>query len=527
MYKILVSDPLSKQGIQALVESEDMEVIEKTNLSESELLEDIQQYDALLVRSQTKVTKEVFDAAGRLKVVARAGVGVDNIDLDAATKNGVIVVNAPDGNTISAAEHTFAMMMSVARCIPQAHQSLTSGKWERKTFKGVEFKGKALGIIGLGRIGVEVAKRAKAFQMRVVAYDPFLSEEKASKMGVEKASLIGALETADFITVHTPLLKETYHLIGPKQFGLMKKGVRIVNCARGGIIDEEALFEAIQNKKVAGVGLDVFENEPPEDHPLVGLPEVVVTPHLGASTKEAQENVAVDVSHEVIRILRGEPFKNAVNLPPVSADVMRKLEPYYALAERLGQIAVQLAKGTPEEVEITFAGELTEVDTAPLTRTVLKGLLSYYLGSSVNYVNAPHLAKHHDLSYSVEKTTKNRGFSSLITVTLKTGEELRRISGTMLNGYGPRIVKIDEYAIDISPQDHLLIIQHTDKPGMIGHVGSLLGKHGVNIGTMQVGRKDVGGQAMMALTVDKKIEKALIEELHELVDIISVKDIEL
>ena len=290
------------------------------------------------------MTREVFEAAKNLKVVARAGVGVDNIDLDEATKNGVIVVNAPDGNTISAAEATFAMMMAVARRIPQAHQSLTSGKWERKLFKGVEFKGKTLGIVGLGRIGVEVARRAKAFQMRVLAYDPFLSEEKAEKIGVEKASLEDALKEADFITVHTPLMKETHHLIGRKQFESMKKGVRIVNCARGGIIDEDALYEAIQKEIVAGAGLDVFENEPPENHPLVGLPEVVVTPHLGASTEEAQENVAVDVSEEVIRILRGEPFKNAVNLPPVSADVMRKLEPYYSLAERLGQIAVQLAK---------------------------------------------------------------------------------------------------------------------------------------------------------------------------------------
>lgn len=527
MFNILVSDPLSKQGIQALLEAEDMEVVEKTKLSEMDLLREIPNYDALLVRSQTKVTKEVIEAATRLKVVARAGVGVDNIDLEEATKQGVIVVNAPDGNTISAAEHTFAMMMAVARCIPQAHQSLSSGKWDRKAFKGVEFKGKILGIVGLGRIGAEVAVRAKVFQMRVVAYDPFLSEEKAKKLGVEKVSLDEALKAADFITVHTPLLKETYHLISHEQFKIMKKGVRIVNCARGGIIDEEALADAIRGRKVAGAGLDVFENEPPENHPLIDLPEVVVTPHLGASTEEAQENVAVDVSEEVIRILRGEPFKNAVNLPPVSADVMRKLKNYYSLAERLGQIAVQLAKGTPEQVEITYAGELTEVDTAPLTRTVLKGLLSHYLGASVNYVNAPHLAKHHDLAYSVEKTAKNRGFSSLITVKLRTETEERRVAGTMLNGYGPRIVKIDDYAIDISPQDHLLLIHHTDKPGMIGHVGSLLGKQRVNIGTMQVGRKDVGGRAMMALTVDKKIEKSMMAELFSLEDIFSVLDIEL
>lgn len=527
MFNLLVSDPLSKQGIQALLDAEDVQVEERTNLSEEELLQEIPKYDALLVRSQTRVTEAVFAAADRLKVVARAGVGVDNIDLDAATKKGVIVVNAPDGNTISAAEHTFAMLMATARRIPQAYKSLIAGRWDRKAFRGVELKGKTLGVVGFGRIGVEVAKRAKAFQMKVVAFDPFLTEEKAKKTGVEKASLGEVVAVADFLTVHTPLTKETHHLIDSEQFKKMKTGVRIVNCARGGIIDEEALYEAICSGKVAGVALDVFESEPPTDNPLLTLQEVVVTPHLGASTAEAQENVAVDVSDEVLRILRGEPFKNAVNLPPVSADVMRKLEPYFLLAEKLGEIAVQLGKGTPEEVNIAYAGELADVNTAPLTRTVLKGFLSHYLGSTVNYVNAPHLARQHDLSYSIERTSRHRGFASLVTVTLKTEEGDRRVAGTILNGYGPRIVKIDDYSIDISPQDHLLLIRHTDRPGMIGHVGSILGRQGVNIGTMQVGRKDVGGNAMMALTVDKKIEKQVMDELNMLADIFSVQDIEL
>lgn len=527
MFNLLVSDPLSKHGIQALLDAEDVQVEERTNLSEAELLEEIPKYDALLVRSQTKVTEAVFAAADRLKVVARAGVGVDNIDLDAATKKGVIVVNAPDGNTISAAEHTFAMLMATARRIPQAYKSLTSGRWDRKAFRGVELKGKTLGVIGFGRIGIEVAKRAKAFQMKVVAYDPFLTEEKAKKSGVEKASLEEALRNADFVTVHTPLTKETHHLISSDQFKKMKTGVRIINCARGGIIDEKALYEAVCGGKVAGAALDVFESEPPTKSPLLTLPEVVVTPHLGASTAEAQENVAVDVSDEVLRILRGEPFKNAVNLPPVSADVMRKLEPYFLLAEKLGEIAVQLGKGTPEEVRIAYAGELADMNTAPLTRTVLKGFLSHYLGSTANYVNAPHLARQHDLGYSIERTSRHRGFASLVTVTLKTESEERRVAGTILNGYGPRVVKIDDYSIDISPEDHLLLIRHTDRPGMIGHVGSILGRHGANIGSMQVGRKDVGGNAMMALTIDKKIEKDVMSELNKLADIFSVQDIEL
>ncbi|HET7577898.1 MAG TPA: phosphoglycerate dehydrogenase [Bacillales bacterium] len=526
-FNILVSDPLSKQGIQALLDAEDVQVDESTNLSENELLEVISNYDALLVRSQTKVTEEVLEAAHRLKVVGRAGVGVDNIDLEAASKKGVIVVNAPDGNTISAAEHTFAMMMAAARRIPQAYQSLTGGRWDRKTYRGVELKGKTLGVVGLGRIGAEVAKRARAFHMKVIAYDPFLTEERAGKLGIDKVSLDEAMENADFLTVHTPLIKETHHLIGQDQFEKMKPGVRIVNCARGGIIDETALYEAIRKGKVAGAALDVFEEEPPLDNPLLKLPEVVVTPHLGASTAEAQENVAVDVSEEVLRILRGEPFKNAVNLPPVSSEVMRKLEPYFLLAEKLGEISVQLGKGTPVEVKIAYAGELTDVDTAPLTRTILKGFLSHYLGSNANYVNAPHLAKQHDLGYTVEQTPKHRGFASLVTVTVKTEEDERLVAGTILNGYGPRIVKIDDYSIDISPQDHLLLIRHTDRPGMIGRVGSILGQHEINIGTMQVGRKGIGGKAMMALTVDKKLEKAVIAELVKLEDIYSVRDIEL
>lgn len=527
MFNILVSDPLSQHGIQALLDAEDVHVDEETDLSHDELLAVIPGYDALLVRSQTKVTADVLEAAQRLKVVGRAGVGVDNIDLQAATNHGVVVMNAPDGNTISAAEHTFAMMMATARRIPQAYQSLSAGKWDRNAFRGVELNNKTLGVIGLGRIGTEVAKRAKAFHMNIVAYDPFLTEERAEKMGVEKATVDEVAGKADFITVHTPLTKETHHLISSEQFGKMKPGVRLVNCARGGIIDEAALYTAIRDGQVAGAALDVFETEPPTDSPLLTLLEVVVTPHLGASTEEAQENVAVDVSGEILRVLRDEPFKNAVNLPSVSAEIMQKLKPYFLLAEKLGEMTVQLAKGTPVDVGITYAGELTEIDTAPLTRTMLKGILAYYLGTKVNYVNAPHLAKHHGVAYNEERTPKHRGFTSLVTITLKTDQEERSVSGTLLNGYGPRIIKIDDYSIDVLPQDHLLLIRHTDRPGMIGRVGTTLGEHDVNIGTMQVGRRDVGGQAIMMLTVDKKVAKESLIKLEELEDIISVQDIDL
>lgn len=528
MFNILVSDPLSEHGIQALLEAEDVHVDKNTELSPEELIDAIPNYDALLVRSQTQVTAEVLEAAQKLKVVGRAGVGVDNIDLDEATNNGVVVVNAPDGNTISAAEHTMAMMMATARRIPQAYSSLSAGQWDRKAFRGVELNDKTLGVIGFGRIGTEVAKRAQAFHMQIVAYDPFLSQERAQKLGIEKATVDEVCSRADFLTVHTPMTKETRHLIGHEQFQNMKDGVRVVNCARGGIIDEEALYEAIRGGKVAGAALDVFEAEPPTDSPLLNLPEVVVTPHLGASTEEAQENVAVSVSEEILQVLRDEPFKNAVNLPVVSEEIMQKLKPYFLLVEKLGEMAVQLAKGTPVDVGVTYAGELTDVDTAPLTRTILKGMLSFYLGSKVNYVNAPELAKQHELAYTVERTPKHGGFTSLVTVTLTSDEdEVRSVSGTLLNGYGPRIIKIDGYAIDISPDDHLLLIRHADVPGMIGRVGTILGTHDVNIATMQVGRKDVGGQAIMMLTVDKKTPQKALEELEALEDIMSVQDVEL
>lgn len=527
MYRILVTDPLSNQGIEPLKGHHDVTVDVKTGLDQEELLTIIAGYDALLVRSQTQVTSEVFERADALKVVGRAGVGVDNIDLDAATNRGVIVVNAPDGNTMSTAEHAFAMMMAVARNIPQAYKSTTSGKWDRKTFRGVELNEKSLGIIGLGRIGTEVARRAKAFRMNVLAYDPFLTTERAKKLGIEKCEIDEVVANADFITVHTPLIKETHHLISYDQFQKMKDSTYVINCARGGIIDEKALYDAIVEKKVAGAALDVFESEPPENNPLLSLPEVVVTPHLGASTQEAQTNVAIDVCREVINVLQDEPFKNAVNLPNLPGDLMERLEPYVHLCEKMGRMAVQLSGGALEQIQITYSGELNHMETAPLTRNLLKGILSHHFGSQVNYVNVMHLTRLHDLSYSVEKSSHNRGFASLITVKLKTEEEERTLSGTLLNGYGARIIKMDDYSIDVAPEDYLLWIQHTDRPGMIGRVGSILGAGDVNIGTMQVGRKHIGGSAIMILSIDKSIPDHVLRELDRLDDIFSVKEIDL
>lgn len=527
MYKVLVSDPLSELGLQKLLEADDVQVDQKIGLSEDELIQIIPEYDALLVRSQTKVTPAIIEAASRLKAIGRAGVGVDNIHIQAATNKGIVVINAPDGNTISTAEHSFAMMMSLARRIPNAYYSMMNGNWDRKSFVGVELNHKVLGVVGLGRIGAEVAKRAKAFNMKVVAYDPFLTEDRAKKMGVVAATIDELVKQADFITVHTPLTKETKYLIGSKEFEKMKTGVRIINCARGGIIEERALLEAIQTGKVAGAALDVFEVEPPIDNPLLHLPQVVVTPHLGASTIEAQENVAIDVSEEILHVLRQESFKNAVNLPSVPANVMEKLEPYIVLSEKLGNFVAQTAIGGIQDVLVTYSGDLTEIDTASLSRTVLKGVLSYHLGEGVNYVNAPTLAKSREISFTEQKSPANKGFTNLITVTLKTNQEERKVAGTLLNGYGARIVKFDDYSIDIQPKGHLILIHHHDRPGVIGRVGTMLGNNGVNIATMQVGRRDVGGNAIMVLEVDRQVSPDVLDTLGEVNEVISVREIDL
>lgn len=399
MFKVLVSDPISDFGLQQLMNAEDVEVVKQTGLSEEELISIIGEFDALLVRSQTTVTERVMEAGVKLKAIGRAGVGVDNIDLAAATTKGIIVINAPDGNTITTCEHTFAMMMALARHIPQAYAKTVDGNWDRKSFLGVELRNKKLGVFGLGRIGIEVAKRAAVFGMTVLGYDPFMSEERANQLGIKLVSIDEIIRTADFMTVHTPLTKETRHMIGKPQFDVMKPGMRIINCARGGIIDESALIEALDQDIVAGAAFDVFEQEPPaKDHPFFTHPKMIVTPHLGASTAEAQENVALDVSEQVIRILRNEPFKNAVNMPSISPELLNKLQPYFKLCEQLGYSLAQMTDGAVREITIECAGELANLDTEPLSPYVLKGVLTHHLGKGqVNVVNAFHLAKQRDI----------------------------------------------------------------------------------------------------------------------------------
>lgn len=518
-YKILISDPISEEGIFPLRQAEGITVEFDTELDPVALAEKIAGFDALLVRSKTQVTRELIEKADKLKIIGRAGVGVDNIDLEAATENGIIVVNAPDGNTNSAAEHTIAMLMAMARKIPQAFTAMRKGEWDRKSYVGVELKGKTLGVVGLGRIGAEVALRAKGQRMNIIAYDPFLTPEKAEELGIGFGTVEEVLKASDFITVHTPLLKETRHLIDADAFGLMKKGVQIINCARGGIIDEDALYDAIESGKVAGAALDVFEQEPMVDFRLLSLPEVIATPHLGASTYEAQENVAIDVSLDVVNYFANGMVHNSVNLPSVPHEVMKKIEPYFELSERLGTFLTDLSGSVATEVNISYSGELANLEVGPLTRNILKGILKRHLGSRINDVNALFLAHQKGITVNERKSVAARGFSSLISVEIVTQAGSWTAAGTVLNGQGARIVRVDEYIVDVIPAGHLMFIRHHDRPGVIGRVGTLLGQEEVNIATMQVGRSVEGGDAIMMLTIDKAAEDESIRQLEELPEI--------
>ncbi|MEH7081637.1 phosphoglycerate dehydrogenase [Neobacillus drentensis] len=514
MYKVLVTDGISNTGLKCLIEHPNFTVDRQPTLPTKDLKIIIGEYDALIVRSQTKVSEELLKAAGRLRVIARAGVGVDNIDVNAATKKGIIVINAPGANTIAATEHTLAMMLSLARKIPQAHQKTVSGQWDRNSFKGVELYKKTLGVIGMGKIGTEVAKRAKSFGMNILGFDPYLTEERAKKLGMTKASLDVIAQESDFITIHTPLTNDTRGLINDAYLRKTKKGVRFVNCARGGVIDEKSLVRAIQSGHVAGAALDVFEKEPVSDPELLQNPNIIVTPHLGASTVEAQEKVAQEVSAEIIEIFESQSIQNAVNMPQMSGETQAKLQPYLLLGDQMGQLVIQLLnKQAPAKIEINYYGDLIDEDTELLTRTMLKGVLSYHLSDSVNLINALHLLKEQGVSYNVVKNATNKGFANYMELSVSNVIETAKIGATVLNGYGARILKINQYRIDVKPEKFLLYIKHRDVPGMIGKVGSLLGDHQINIGTMQVGRTEVGGEAIMVLTVDKTLNANVIHVL--------------
>ncbi|MFT8872462.1 MAG: phosphoglycerate dehydrogenase [Sporolactobacillus sp.] len=513
MYKVMVADPISASGLRALTDNDQFHIDERTALDEETLTHVIADYDALIVRSQTRVTRRIIEAADHLRVIARAGVGVDNIDIDAATEKGIIVINAPAGNTMAATEHTLAMMLALARNIPQAYVSLVNGRWERKAYKGVELYHKTLGIVGMGRIGSEVAKRAKSFDMQILGYDPFLTEDRAKKMGILKADLDTIAAQADFITVHTPLTAETRGLIDAKFLAKTKKGVRLVNCARGGIINEADLLDALVAGKVAGAAIDVFEQEPPQNTALIQHPNVIATPHLGASTAEAQEKVAHSVSKEIVGIFLSGAVQHAVNLPRISEAVQQKISPYLIIGKQTAELLMQIFRKAPEKIKINYYGELFLEDTGLLTREMIKELLSYFLDTSINIVNVMQVLKAHSLSYSVQKNASHKGLTHLIELEVASGDDKASIACTFLPGFGGRIISINGYRLDMEPERFLLYINHNDVPGMIGSVGTALGKASVNIGSMYVGRETIGGRAVMVLTVDRAVPETVREQL--------------
>ena len=512
--KVLVSDPLAEEGLEILRAACDVDV--RTGLSEDELCSILGDYDALLVRSGTEVTARVIEAGRNLRFIGRAGVGVDNIDVEVATRKGILVANAPEGNTLAATEHTMAMMQALARNIPQANASLKKKEWKRSKFMGVELNEKTLGIVGFGRIGREVAKRANAMDMKCVAYDPFITKERAAQLGVEMMSMEDLFRISDVITVHTPLIAETRHVINAKSIATMKDGVRIINCARGGIIDEKALYDAIKSGKVAGAALDVFEEEPPLESPLLSLDQVIVTPHLGASTVEAQLNVAVSVAKQCIEVLRGRSAKYVVNAPMVPPEQAEVLEPYAQLAEKMGRFAIQTAGGRLSSVECIYGGELSAYAGSMkfVTRLALKGLLDPILQEPVNIVNAEFIARERGIAVSETVTQEAKGFKNLITIRIKTDKGGESVSGTVFFKGRSRIVAVGGYTMDMIPEGYVIVSRHLDKPGVIGRASTILGKCNINIAGMQVGRINPGEQAIMVLNVDSEVPAEVMEEIR-------------
>ena len=522
--KILIADPISDRGVELLKKNPSFQVDKNIGLKEDQLCEIIGEYDALVVRSQTKVTKRVLDAAKKLRVVGRAGVGVDNVDVDAATRRGIIVMNTPGGNTISTAEHTFSMMMALARNIPQAHGSMKAGKWDRKSFEGVELYNKTLGIVGMGRIGSEVARRAIAFGMRVLVYDPFLSLSRAKALQVEVVELDEIYARSDFITVHVPMTDQTKGMINKDTMAKMKDGVRLINCARGGIINEKDLYDAIKGGKVAGAALDVYEVEPPKDSPLRDLEAVVMTPHLGASTQEAQESVGVEVAEQIAEVLAGGTIRNAVNMPSLDAKTLAVWQPYLTFGEKMGRLVAQIAPQRVERLVIEFCGKATELETNPIARAVLRGFLEKAEGAEVNYVNAPVVAEQLGIKVAEMKSTEPIDYAELINVRAFANGTSASVSGTFYGSVNnPRIVRINDNPVEAVPSGVLFLMHNKDRPGIVGWIGTIMGKHGVNIASMSLGRDKQGGQALTVLNLDSAPGEAVLAEIKADKDIFDVK----
>ena len=528
--KIFVADDVSDTGLAPL-RSAGFQVEKRVGLPRAELVEALKDSDGLIVRSETKVTADLLDDATSLRVIGRAGVGVDNIDVQAATIRGVVVMNAPDGNTITTAEHTIALLISLARSIPQANSSLKAGRWERKKFIGVELQGKTLGIVGLGRIGRVVASRARALGMQIVAYDPFIAPEQARDLEIELAPLDDVYARADFLTVHTPLTAETRGLINGEVLGKMKHGARLINCARGGLVDEDALYEALSNGSIAGAALDVFSEEPPpQEHRLLQLDQVIATPHLGASTTEAQEGVAFTVAEQMRDFLLTGALRGAVNVPAISVKEFNLMQPYVALAEGLGRFQAQLVEQAVNEVRIEFAGEIVDMDATPVTRAFLAGFLRD-VSARVNVVNAFLIADERGIKVTTTYVRSAGDNAPAMRTEIMAGPSRRSLAGNLIGYAGQRregrITEIDGFHLEARPEGHLLVMRNHDVPGVIGKVGTILGEGGVNISRFHLGRRERGGEAMAVIEVDAPLSRDTLQSLRALEQVISAQPIEL
>jgi D-3-phosphoglycerate dehydrogenase len=525
--KVLISDSMGDAGIEIFENQEGIELDVKTGLTPDELKEIIGQYDALAIRSTTQVTKEILESATNLKVIARAGIGLDNVDIDEATKKGVAVMNTPGGNTVTTAEHAIAMMMALTRNIPRGTQSMKDGKWEKKLLQGREINNKVFGVIGFGNIGSIAASLAKGLRMKVIVFDPNISSEHIEKAGFDYVTLDQLYEQADYITIHVPKMDATIDLLDAEAFAKMKDGVMIINCARGGIVNEAALYDAIKAGKVAGAALDVFSTEPPGENPLLTLDEVIATPHLGASTREAQINVAVAAANQIIAYLLHDTVINAVNVPSVTGEVLKQLKPFLYLAEKMGTMQAQITKGGVKEVDIEYIGKFPDLDLKPVTIDCIKGLLTQFVQHEVNSVNAISLANEMGIKISESTSTEAGNFLNLIRITIVSDEETNILEGTIFGKDDPRIVRINKFRLEVIPQGHLALIHNIDKPGSIGSMGVALGKHNINISRMMVGREDDGDRNIIFLRTDTPVPADVIKEIEALELVISMITFEL
>lgn len=525
--RILVSDALTEEGLQILSQNGDFEVVNDPEITPERLAEVLGEFDALVIRSRSRVTRPALEKSGRLRVIGRAGVGVDNVDVAAATERGVIVMNTPEGNTLSTAEHTVSMMVSLVRRIPQADATMKAGKWEKKALTGVELYGKTLGIMGLGKIGREVAHRMAAFGMKILGYDPFVTAPAAEKIGVELASVDDICRRADIITVHTPLTAETKGLINAARIELMKPSALLVNCARGGIIDETDLLAALKAGRIAGAALDVFIEEPlPKDHPFRLLSNIVLSPHLAASTTEAQEKVTRDVANQIVEVLRGGTVRNAVNYPSLDPKEMERLAPVLLLAEKMGRFVSQYCPAPVERVELLYSGRKAQYPLAPMTSAFLKGYLETQVKVGVNYVNAPYLAQMRGIEVIESRSTESYDYTGLMTAVVRSvGGVENTVSGTRFRGAEPHLVILNNKHLDVKLSGNLIVIQNRDVPGIVGNVGTLLGKAGINIADMTWGRHAPGSDATTVLNVDQDVSAAVIGDLRNLPNIVHAQHI--